>query len=567
MTSVVFGNPGYYWGDLRTRTKTYNANGQLTSLGWVYTTAPYIDPTSVQYTYSPTQNNGQITQVTDAISGETVSYGYDALKRLTSASASPTSGSSATPWTQTFGYDGFGNLTSKVLNSGTNSAPAVTAATNRLTYSSYDANGNMLTGVGGLFTYDERNRLASAWESSGGVEYYGYAPDNKRIYRLTAAGTEEWTFYGAKGEKLGTFSLFDGSGYGAYFAFGATTGPNLWFAGQSISGTSGGILQDRLGSDRAAGTYYPYGEDMYSSSNGTVKFATYFRDSFTTLDYADQRYYASSYGRFNTPDTSKTSAKPKDPQSWNRYAYVLNDPVNHHDRHGLEVDSDDDGCSWDGSTLGCAGGGSEDPCNDSYWFQYCYGGGGGTGGGTGTAAQNGGGGDGANANTDFATAQQALLNAADGIVNMFGSNQISPQCDQDLVAVGVTNMQVATAAQTVNILNAWTDGGQANYASAVYGNSPLAGAAAAQWGTTTVETYVAAYSGTVAVAQLSGNNVYINSGYVNSFSATNQSALLLHELFHNITGSVDDVLQGALGLATGGASQNIGDKLAADCFQ
>jgi hypothetical protein len=41
----------------------------------------------LQYTYSATQNNGQITQAVDTLSGETISYHYDALKRLTLLSA------------------------------------------------------------------------------------------------------------------------------------------------------------------------------------------------------------------------------------------------------------------------------------------------------------------------------------------------------------------------------------------------------------------------------------------------------------------------------------------------
>jgi RHS repeat-associated protein len=52
------------------------------------------------------------------------------------------------------------------------------------------------------------------------------------------------------------------------------------------------------------------------------------------LDYADQRYYASSYGRFNTPDSLASSAMADDPVSWNRYAYVGGDPVNRNDRRG-----------------------------------------------------------------------------------------------------------------------------------------------------------------------------------------------------------------------------------------
>ena len=52
----------------------------------------------------------------DQLSGETIVYTYDSLKRLTQASSTPTSGSSSTAWTQAYQYDGFGNLTAKVLN-------------------------------------------------------------------------------------------------------------------------------------------------------------------------------------------------------------------------------------------------------------------------------------------------------------------------------------------------------------------------------------------------------------------------------------------------------------------
>ena len=46
------------------------------------------------------------------------------------------------------------------------------------------------------------------------------------------------------------------------------------------------------------------------------RLATYNRDSYTGLDYADQRYFASTYGRFNTADPYQASGGPGDPGSW-----------------------------------------------------------------------------------------------------------------------------------------------------------------------------------------------------------------------------------------------------------
>jgi RHS repeat-associated protein len=337
-----------------TETMSYNVNGQLASLNWSGWGGNGVNG-SMAYTYSATQNNGQITQVTDTVSGETISYEYGGLKRLILAVATPVGGG-APAWTQAYGYDGFGNLTAKVLN-GTSTPIAVSAGSNRLTNSSYDSNGNMLTGVGATLTYDETNRMVSATPTSGGTEYYAYAPDNKRIYRLEASGTTElWTLYGARGEKVGVYSLTLSASTFVY----TQTERDVWFGGKLIWNGSPGLVmsgqavQDRLGTNRAGGAqFYPYGDEISSTANDRVKFATYNRDSFTTLDYADQRYYASLYGRFNTPDPFWGSAKLRNPGSWNRYSYTGGDPVNRNDRRGL-----DDVCGpdawWDGE--GCTEG-------------------------------------------------------------------------------------------------------------------------------------------------------------------------------------------------------------------
>ncbi len=103
------------------------------------------------------------------------------------------------------------------------------------------------------------------------------------------------------------------------------------------------MLPDRLGTNRMSGArFYPYGDEITSTSNDREKFATYTRDGYTGLDYADQRFYASTYGRFNTQDPSQSPAPsdPSSPASWNRFSYASLDPINNNDPTGLDDDCD-----------------------------------------------------------------------------------------------------------------------------------------------------------------------------------------------------------------------------------
>src|SRR5579883_1847395 len=51
------------------------------------------------------------------------------------------------------------------------------------------------------------------------------------------------------------------------------------------------------------------------------------RDSETGMDFFPKRYYASAVGRFTSPDPMNLGADLLDPQSWNAYAYVRNNPL------------------------------------------------------------------------------------------------------------------------------------------------------------------------------------------------------------------------------------------------
>lgn len=77
------------------------------------------------------------------------------------------------------------------------------------------------------------------------------------------------------------------------------------------------------------------------------------RDSESGNDYFGARYYASSMGRFMSPDPSGLLAqKPQNPQSWNLYTYALNNPLINLDPTGLDFNLT---CSG-GNTATCQGG-------------------------------------------------------------------------------------------------------------------------------------------------------------------------------------------------------------------
>ena len=71
----------------------------------------------IQYIYPATASNGQVSQVIDGLSGETITYQYDALNRLTlaaertSTGIAPACDTTSTVWSQQFNYDALGNRT------------------------------------------------------------------------------------------------------------------------------------------------------------------------------------------------------------------------------------------------------------------------------------------------------------------------------------------------------------------------------------------------------------------------------------------------------------------------
>jgi RHS repeat-associated protein len=81
----------------------------------------------------------------------------------------------------------------------------------------------------------------------------------------------------------------------------------------------------------------PYGYEVNpQGSVNNYKFTGFEHDAESQLDHAFFRQYSARLGRWMSPDPSGLAAvDPSNPQTWNRYAYVMNSPINYIDPLGL----------------------------------------------------------------------------------------------------------------------------------------------------------------------------------------------------------------------------------------
>ena len=88
--------------------------------------------------------------------------------------------------------------------------------------------------------------------------------------------------------------------------------------------------------------YAPYGENYAHAGSlpSTLDFTGQFKDTVSDLFDFQRREYSPVQGRWISPDPAGLGAvDPGNPQSWNRYAYVLNNPLSFTDPSGLW-------CAW-----------------------------------------------------------------------------------------------------------------------------------------------------------------------------------------------------------------------------
>jgi RHS repeat-associated protein len=280
----------------------WNADGSLTSLG--------------------------ITDPFNSNDAQSCSYSNDDLSRIASANC-------GSGWSQTFSYDAYGNI----AKSGTMSfQPTYSYLTNRMTQigsstPTYDANGNVTNDFLHTYTWNAAGRPVTI--DSVSVAYDAL----NRMVEQNRSGTYSEIVYSPRGAKL---AIMNGQSLTkAYVPLPAGS-----MAVYNTSGLAYYRHSDWVGSSRFASTpsrtmysdaaYAPFGEPYAQTGNSDLSFTGMNQDTAANLYDFPMREYGIQ-GRWPSPDPSGLSAvSKKDPQTWNRYAYVRNSPLISVDPQGLK---------------------------------------------------------------------------------------------------------------------------------------------------------------------------------------------------------------------------------------
>jgi len=278
--------------------------------------------------------NGAIVTSQDSVNGNW-SYSYDPLDRLARA---------AGRGTFSYDYDRNGNRwrQNSLDGQGPSRQYPVDAANNHIANLTYDALGNVINDGTHTYTYDAENRLIHV--DNGATARYDYDAFGRRVRKSTSAGSAEYLFdlaghpVATRDPATGTWpsrEVYAGERHVATYARGTTYLHHQdWLRTNRVTTLFDGTVTEMC-------TDLPFGDAMScSQASGhpptSTPFADYDRDAEAELDHTWFRQYSSMQGRWTTPDPFLGSIDASNPQSFNRYSYVLNDPVRLRDPLGLD---------------------------------------------------------------------------------------------------------------------------------------------------------------------------------------------------------------------------------------
>ncbi|MGH9624431.1 MAG: RHS repeat-associated core domain-containing protein, partial [Bryobacteraceae bacterium] len=322
---------------------TYNAAGLLTQLNFASGDSDsfaYDSNTDRMTQYKFTVNgssvignltwnaNGTLANllITDPFNSadtQSCSYTHDDLARIASANC-------GSVWSQTYGYDPFGNVTT----TGTGQfEPGYNASTNQmLAPATYAANGNL--------TNDEEHSYG--WDGYGdpiAIDDVDITYDALgRVVEENNAGTYEQVQYSPTGFKM---CVLSGGQYIRLIVPMPGGAAEVWTPSTVYYRHADWLGTSRLASNTNRTIYYdgayaPFGQPYAESGITARNFTGMDQDFVSGLYDFPAREYNGNEGRWPSPDPAGLAAvNPADPQSWNRYAYVRNSPLGLTDPLGL----------------------------------------------------------------------------------------------------------------------------------------------------------------------------------------------------------------------------------------
>jgi RHS repeat-associated protein len=174
---------------------------------------------------------------------------------------------------------------------------------------------------------------------------YLYTPADERLAAITMVGStqtqSEWTVRGLDGRVLRRFHKIGSAWNWAedyVYREGALLAAEVAGSARSLHFHLDHLGSPRLitgsgGAEISRHTYYPFGREATAWTDGEhMKFTGHERDG-NNLDYMHARYYMPFGGRFLTVDP-EGDVSVESTQSWNRYTYVRDDPMNATDPSG-----------------------------------------------------------------------------------------------------------------------------------------------------------------------------------------------------------------------------------------
>ena len=320
---------------------SFNTRFQPTEFG-LGTQQSGVERLKLNYSYGTTANNGNVLGQTISVPGGVTlsqSYLYDELNRLKSAQEN-----GGMSWKQAYSYDRHGNRTFDAAQTTIPSPlqnPSINTANNRINANQgygYDIAGNLTSASNQTFTYDAENRQMSynGGNPISGGGMFSYDGDGRRVKKIASSGTTIF-IYDVMGQLVAEYTdnpTAQPSGGTSYLTTDNLGTPRV------ITGADGSV--------KARRDYFPFGEEISPGVGGRTinqgygqpdgvrnRYTGKERDDETGLDYFINRYYSSAQGRFTSPDPLLASGRVARPQSWNRYAYVLNNPLRLVDPNGL----------------------------------------------------------------------------------------------------------------------------------------------------------------------------------------------------------------------------------------